>query len=91
MAPYNPMLNTLENLWSVIKAYIKRKVTENIGGILSAEIPSGTKKKKNFLLGKLEGIIETSFKETMPMLFNRVIAKSKRILPSVLNLNDVQS
>lgn len=83
------MLNPIVNVWSAIEAFIKRELADNMREMVNEEILLGTT-KKDCRLDTFEGIIEDSLKEVTLMLCNRVITKIQRIVPSILNLNDVE-
>ena len=37
LAPYSPMFNPIENIWSIMKSQVKKKLAENMLEILSYE------------------------------------------------------
>ena len=48
LGPYSPMFNPIEQVWSLIKSYVKQELTVKIVSILAMERRDGWTKGKSF-------------------------------------------
>lgn len=88
LAPYSPMLNPIEPVWSVIKLKVKSLLAEQIPTLLREENHVGF--RVEFRAGELENIVQRGVVEISNGLCNRFLAKVQTFIPNVLNLEDVQ-
>lgn len=88
LAPYSPMLNPIEKVWSVIKADVKRSMADSIVGILRGD-GQGSLTTKEFRLSKLEAMISEAINNISPETCTNFVSGIQRFLPSVINLDDV--
>ena len=89
LAPYSPILNPIENVWSVIKAFVKRNLAIRMPQILQNEAQSGLSKSE-FRLRELERKIRESIPEITPTVCASFAARILRLLPRALNLEDME-
>ena len=88
LAPYSPMLNPIERAWSCLKAAVKSKLAEQMQSILSNDHAGISQIKAR--LRQLESAIVNSVSEITRSKCGNFVVSIQNLLPSVLNLEDVQ-
>ena len=88
LAPYSPMLNPIEPVWSVIKAKVKSLLAEDMRRILNEENNPGISKTE-FRTRELERLVQIGVSEISSGLCNRFIAKVQTLIPNVLNMENM--
>lgn len=89
LGPYSPMLNPIESIWSVFKSRVKREMAIRMKDILEG-VDQGTLTKTEYRLRALETVIGISLEEITPSLCNAEIAGIQKLIPSVLNKEDME-
>lgn len=89
LAPYSPMLNPIEQVWSVMKSDVKRNLAENISALLNDEL-RGQLTIKEYRLQFLERYILNAVETVVPGLCCSCIAHIQGKLPDALALEDVE-
>lgn len=80
LGPYSPMLNPIENIWSVVKAHVKRfNRTPVVTG------PGVIEQRLQYL----ENILTGSINEITPYLCSQAILHTHNFYGAVLNLENV--
>ena len=73
LAPYSPMLNPIEMVWSVFKSFVKRKLAENREELLEREGEETLKAKQSRYLQRFMTEYEDEIKdEVLERLCSRV-------------------
>ena len=88
LGPYNPMFNPIEQVWSLIKAYVKQELAAKIMSILAMERRDGlsiTKQKAR----ALTSLIEEKLRRVTPEVCIRFIAGIQSKIPAAVALEDV--
>ena len=88
LAPYSPMINPIESVWSFMKATVKRNLADRMATILGGE-EQGNLTKTEYRLQTLESDITRVIAEVTPSMCANFIAHIQNLLPSVLNCEDV--
>ena len=87
LGPYSPMLNPIENIWSVIKAFVKRELAERIQEILNAERGEASIRASRQSL--LESLIRQSLELITPSLCISCISGIQEKLGDAISLIDM--
>ena len=87
LSPYSPMLNHIENVWSVLKSRVKRELGSRMPQILASN--SSSLSMKEHRLRMLEMIIYEAIPVITPELCVSCIASIQRLVSSALSLDDV--
>ncbi len=88
LGPYSPMLNPIEHVWSVLKAYVKRILSERLTNI-TTENGNGLSVRE-LRTRCLERIIGEGVNSLEPYDVNRFITGIQRLIPNVLEMQDVE-
>lgn len=88
MAPYSAPLNPIEEVWSVIKADMKRRLASSMPILLRAPVPEGLTQTEH-RLRHLEAIIDQSVERITPMLCMSVCNHVQRHFAACLALRDL--
>ena len=88
LAPYSPMLNPIENIWSVVKADVKSNLAEHLHEMLSNEF-SGQLSVREFRLQFLEKFIRKGLELIVPAFCCSTIARIQSKVASGLALEDM--
>lgn len=88
MSPYSPMLNPIENVWSVIKSEVKRELSVKLAEILSSSL-NGPVCIKEQRLRALENLVRDSLASVTPMLCTNCIASIQSKFAAAINLEDM--
>ena len=89
LAPYSPMLNPIESVWSFVKATVKRNLANKMTTVLGGE-QQGSLSKTEFRLQCLETEVINAIAKVTPSMCANSVAHIQNVLPSVLNCDDVQ-
>ena len=89
LAPYSPMFNPIESVWSMVKAHVKRALAEKLDFILRNEDRFGISKSE-YRLRELEGLIIEAISKITPLVCNNFIAKILNLIPKAINLEDME-
>jgi len=89
LAPYSPMLNPIESVWSFVKSIVKRSLSNKMTAILDGE-EQGTLSKTEYRLQAIQGSVTEAITEVTPAMCANFVAHIQNILPSVLNSEDVK-
>lgn len=81
LGPYSPMLNPIENIWSVVKAAVKRVNRNSVVVVLGV----GPQR-----LQYLENVIQQSIPEITPYLCSQAINHSTRFHRGALAMEDME-
>ena len=87
LSPYSPMFNPIENVWSVIKAYVKRELANKMEFILTRANLNVSMKEHR--LRALEAVVQESTELVTPSLCNNCIANIQGKVSSALALEDM--
>ena len=90
LGPYNPMFNPIEQVWSLIKGYVKQELAAKIVSILAMERRDGlsitiTEQRAR----ALTSLIEEELGRVTPEVCNRFIAGIQSKIPVAVALEDV--
>ena len=88
LGPYSPMFNPIEQVWSLIKAYVKQELAAKIVSILAMERRDGLSITEQ-MARALTSLIEEEFGRVTPEVCNRFIAGIQSKIPAALALEDV--
>lgn len=88
LGPYSPMLNPIENIWSFVKANVKRVLAIEMGEILNRE-NMGNLTIKEFRFRKLDMAIRNALLEVTPEKCVSVIARLQGLLPDAIGLRNM--
>ena len=88
MGPYSPMFNPIEQVWSLIKAYVKQDLAAKILSILAMERRDGLSITKQRARA-LTSLIEEELGRVTPEVCNRFIAGIQSKIPVAVALEDV--
>ena len=88
LGPYSPMFNTIEQVWSLIKAYVKKELAAKIVSILAMERRDGLSITEQ-RAGALTSLIEEESGRVTPEVCNRFIAGIISKIPAAVALEDV--
>ena len=86
LGPYSPMLNLIENAWSVLKSHVKKAIATNMESILSHNLHNSI--RENSLI-TLENIIEKEMSVITPTLCTLIISKNQSMLSGPLKMEDL--
>ena len=87
LGPYSPMLNPIENVWSVLKSSVKSKLSSQMAQILAPNSNNLTIKEHR--LRMLEIIVQEAIPSITPDLCVSCIASIQRRFSSALSLEDM--
>ena len=87
LGPYSPMLNPIENVWSVVKSYVKRELSKKLAGIVSGRSELSIREHR---LRALESLMEEGLQTITPTICANSVASIQRKFPAALNLEDMQ-
>jgi len=88
LSPYSPMLNPIENAWSTIKAHVKSDMALQISRIL-AGIDRDQLTQVEYRTQQLENVIRNNIQTITVAKCVQYIAHIQRVIPAVLNMDDV--
>ena len=83
LGPYSPMFNPIEQLWSLIKAYVKQELAAKIVSILAME------RRDGLSITEKKTLIEEKLGRVTPEVCNRFIAGIQSKIPAAIALEDV--
>lgn len=86
--PYTPMLNPIEKAWSCLKASVKSKLATQMPAILNMDHTGVSQSEAR--LRRLEEVIRDSISEITHIKCSNFVASIQNLLPSILNLEDVE-
>ena len=87
LSPYSPMLNPIENVWSVLKSSVKTELSSRMAEVLAPNSINLTTKEHR--LRMLEGIVQGAMPSISPELCVSCIASIQRRFSSALSLEDM--
>ena len=88
LGPYSPMFNPIEQVWSLIKAYVKQELAAKIVSILAMERRDGfsiTEQRAR----ALTSLIKEELGRVTPEVCNRFIAGIQSKIPAAVALDVV--
>ena len=88
LGPYSPMFYPIEQVWCLIKAYVKQELAAKIVSILAMEKRDGlsiTEQKARALIS----LIEEKLGSVAPEVCNRFMAGIQSKIPAAVALEDV--
>ena len=88
LGPYSPMFNPIEQVWSLIKAYVKQELAAKIVSILAMKRRDGlsiTQQRARALIS----LIEEELGRVTPEVCNRFIAGIQSKIPAAVALENV--
>ena len=88
LSPYTPMLNPIEKAWSCLKTSVKSKLATQMPGILNMDHTGISQSEAR--LRHLEDVIRDSISVITPTKCSNFFASIQNLLPSILNLEDVE-
>ena len=88
LGPYSPMFNPIEQVWSLIKAYVKQKLAAKIVSILAMERRDGFSITEQGARA-LTPLIEEELGRVTPEVCNSFIAGIQSKIPAAVALEDV--
>ena len=88
LGPYSPMFNPIEQVWSLIKAYVKQELAAKIVSILAMERRDGLSITEQRARA-LTSLIEEELGRVTPEVCNRFIAGIQSKIPAAVALEDV--
>ena len=88
LGPYSPMFNPIEQVWSLIKAYVKQELAAKIVSILAMERRDGLSITEQSARA-LTSLIEEELGSVTLEVCNRFIAGIQSKIPAVVALEDV--
>ena len=88
LGPYSPMFNPIEQIWSLIKAYIKQELAAKIVSILAMERRDGLSITGQRVRA-LTSLIEEELERVTPKVCNHFIAGIQSKIPPAVALEDV--
>lgn len=88
LAPYSPQLNPIENVWSMVKAAVKRIHAANINSLLSGE-ERGILSVQEYRMQCLENYIATAITEINAELIINFVSHIQSNLASAINMEDI--
>uniref|UniRef100_A0A0K0EC41 DDE_3 domain-containing protein n=1 Tax=Strongyloides stercoralis TaxID=6248 RepID=A0A0K0EC41_STRER len=89
LAPYSPMLNAIEYVWSSLKADVKKELAEQMPSILLGEDNSNMTQTQ-YRMQRLEQVLVDKIKNITVDKCVKYIANIQRFLPDALNMMDVR-
>ena len=89
LAPYSPMLNPIELIWSVVKSAAKQQISLSMPEILTVNPENGVSMTEQ-RAQRLEAIINDSCANISRPLILNCIASVQRHFARVLNMEDVE-
>ncbi|KAF7700678.1 hypothetical protein CDIK_0883 [Cucumispora dikerogammari] len=87
LRPYSPMLNPIENIWLVIKAFVKKELTEKMQEIFNAERNEASIRASRQIL--LESLIRQSLELITPFRCISCISGIQKKLGDAISLIDM--
>ena len=88
LGPYRPMFNPIEQVWSLIKAYIKQELAAKIVRILAMERRDCFSVTEQRAIA-LTSLIEEELGRVTPEVSNRFIAGIQSKIPAAVGLEEV--
>ena len=88
LGPYSPMFNPIEQVWSLIKVYIKQELAAKIVSILAMQRRDGLSITEQRARA-LTSLIEKELVRVTPEVCNRFIAGIQSKIPAAVALEDV--
>ena len=89
LAPYSPMFNPIEHVWSVVKADVERNMAENVADMLNDEL-RGSLTVTEYRLQFLERFMGIGTNLIVPDLCCSCIAHIQGKVPDALALKDIE-
>lgn len=87
LAPYSPMFNPIENIWSVVKSHVKRELSSKLLSILNNRNTDLTISEQR--VRALEGLMEEGLQAVTPTKCANCIAHIQGKVTAALNLEDM--
>lgn len=87
LGPYSPMLNPIEGIWSVIKAYVKRAMADSNNSYLTAD--RNGLSITEFRLRTLETLVNEAIVSVTPELCVRMISSVQHLFSDAILENDM--
>ena len=87
LGPYSPQLNPIEGVWSILKSFVKRDLSERLVSVLRSQ-PVGLTMKEHRLRSLEEVIMQSLEKITPSMCVNEISGIQRKITPA-LNMEDM--
>lgn len=89
LSPYSPMLNPIENAWSVMKSAVKADLAEQMPQILAGEGRDNNMTQTEYRLQRLENIITANLGKISVAKCARFVAHIQKFIPAGLNMEDM--
>jgi len=89
LPPYSPMLNPIENAWSVLKSQLKQRGAERYQELVRGD-PAGIIPKTEWRLRIMEQLIDQGRHSITPIMCLRFINHLQTFFPAAMNLQDMQ-
>lgn len=87
LGPYSAMFNPIENVWSVVKSYVKRELSRKLSSILNSRNEITIKEQR---VRALESLMEEGLQTITPTICANCIASIQRKITAALNLENMQ-
>ena len=88
LAPYSPMFNPIENIWSIVKSKVRRNLAAQLARILNQQ--SGTLSMREQRLRALENLMDLALQTITPAICTSCIASIQSKVSMALNLEDMR-
>ncbi len=88
LSPYSPMFNPIENIWSILKAYVKRILASRISNVLNSNLIGISVREHR--LRVLETLINEGLNEITPQVCISCISSIQGKVSDALSLQDMQ-
>lgn len=88
LSPYSPMLNPIEQAWSVLKASVKSDLADNLRDVLAGEDRHNISQTE-YRMRRLENIVQNHINTINVANCARFIAHIQRYIPAALNMENI--